>query len=269
MHSSVTPCASAKPMASSVSVESLPSGWRSTGMPWASAHDRPLSLTESRSPTTRSGRRPAPRAWSSPESAAMMNASLGSDCTTAASNGAPPVTMTTPRCSVECGDTMHGSLRWHYPDQVEGSAPAGTLSARRSCELPELWLHRSARALGGNRRFRETGMRSIRTAARAALVEDDEGHQPREDERHAGQLPTVERLAEQEVRPDRGERRLTDLGDTDRADRNRLLRVDHQTVRADAGDEGQQQDVLPTLRADVEQTAVDQREGKRGDRGYR
>ena len=96
------------------------------------AQANPMAETESRSPTSTDGSRPAARAWSSPPSAATSTASAGTAPTARASSGAAPVMTTTV--------TAIGQfLRRHYPVQVLGSAAAATLSAHWSRELPVLF----------------------------------------------------------------------------------------------------------------------------------
>ena len=59
-----------------------------------------------------------------------------------------------------------------------------------------------------------------------ALVEQDEREQSARHDRDADELTPHEFLAQEQERPHDRQRRLRDLGDADRADRDRLLRVD-------------------------------------------
>ena len=58
------------------------------------------------------------------------------------------------------------SLRWHYPDQVDGSVAAATLSAHRACELPLVVVseYRYSRAMSGSMKMN----RAAGTASRIA-----------------------------------------------------------------------------------------------------
>ena len=89
---------------------------------------------------------------------------------------------------------------------------------------------------------------------------------PADDDRDADDLPLLQLLAQQQERPHDRERRLHHLGDPDRADRDRLLRVHHQPVGGDAGEEREDQHVRPSRAAHPEHVAVGDRQRKHGDR---
>src|SRR5262245_15257114 len=118
------PCRCAARRASSRSVASLSAGCWSTRLPAARAASSVAGCTESKSPTTRSAWRPSARTCSSPESAAITNASTGNASCQRASTGSPPANTSTSIVTPGVGragrlrERWRCSLRRHDPDQV-------------------------------------------------------------------------------------------------------------------------------------------------------
>ena len=73
-------------------------------------------------------------------------------------------------------------------------------------------------------------------------------------------LSRFQSLAEQQERPHDRQGRLRHLRDPDRADRDRLLRVDHQPVGSDTGQEREDQHVRPAGAAQPEHVAIGDRQ---------
>ena len=80
---------------------------------------------------------------------------------------------------------------------------------------------------------RRTSSRSATGPTAARWLSTTNAEQPAHDDRDPDRLAAVDDLAQQQVGPHDGERRLRDLGDPDRADLDRLLRVDEQALRGD------------------------------------
>ena len=119
----------------------------------------------------------------------------------------------------------------------DGDAPVEVFA------LDALGAPRATTGASASRRRRMDARRTSSPSATgptAALVHHDERREPRaDDDRDPGACRPLIDLAEQQERPHHGERRLQLLGDPDRPDLDRLLRVHEQPLRRDAAREGQ------------------------------
>ena len=119
------------------------------------------------------------------------------------------------------------------------AADAGDVAAARDlCEAADRRMEAASHFITERDRTDARAVRQIgRAAAAPRWLQHDEGQQPADDDRDAGDLPAVDHLAQQQERPHDRERGLRHLGDPDRADLDRLLREHHQPVGRDPAGE--------------------------------
>src|SRR3954451_18831036 len=105
-------------------------------------------------------------------------------------------------------------------------------TGRMNCVgLPTLAWSRHRTSLPSATGPTRTRSRRLFESAIAALVQNHEREQSANHSRDARGLAVVDHFAQDQERPDNGERGLSYLRDADRADLNRLLRVDEQPLR--------------------------------------